>query len=322
MELETRARAPVDIASLVFFRIGFGALAAWWAWDYLTSGRVRYYYVEPQFHFTYAGWEWVRPWPGAGMYVHFLALAILAVGIAAGCCYRAACVMFALGFTYVFLLDATNYQNHYYLIILVSGVLAIVPAHRAVSVDAAWRPALYSDSAPAWSLWLVRFHVALPYVFGGIAKLDADWLSGVPMRQLLAPHFGLPVLGDWLVAPPTALAFAWGGLVFDLLIVPLLLWKWTRWPAYALCVALATHTRSCCPVHPPSGYRPDAASHVRHGTHCVCCVAVHAAVRYVPVGHALHGSQRNAVSVGWKPVAALLRVNPVSHTHSQPVASS
>ena len=50
----------------------------------------------------------------------FSALAILGLCIAAGCCYRVACVLFALGFTYVFLLDATNYQNHYYLIILLS----------------------------------------------------------------------------------------------------------------------------------------------------------------------------------------------------------
>src|SRR5262245_45298530 len=69
--------SPVDIASLVFFRVGFGALAAYWAWDYLTSGRVQYYYVQPRFHFTYYLFDWVRPWHGAGMYAHFVGLAIL-----------------------------------------------------------------------------------------------------------------------------------------------------------------------------------------------------------------------------------------------------
>src|SRR5918995_6810810 len=76
--------APVDIASLVFFRIGFGSLMAWWAWDYLASGRVAYYYIQPRFHFTYYLFDWVRPWPGAGMYFHFLALILLALCIAAG----------------------------------------------------------------------------------------------------------------------------------------------------------------------------------------------------------------------------------------------
>jgi vitamin K-dependent gamma-carboxylase len=241
--------APVDIASLVFFRLGFGVFLAWWAWDYLTSGRVRYYYVEPRFHFTYTGFDWVHPWPGIGMYVHFLVLVLAALGVAAGCCYRLSCLVLAVGFTYVFLLDATNYQNHYYLLILLTCILAIVPAQRAVSVDAAWRPALHSDTAPAWALWLVRFHVALPYVFGGIAKLDADWLTGIPMRQMLAPHAALPVVGGFLASPQTALAFAWGGLCFDLAIVPLLLWKPTRALAYVLCVLFHVTNSVLFPIH-------------------------------------------------------------------------
>src|SRR5688572_22642955 len=166
--------APVDIASLVFYRVGFGAMMAWWAWDYLASGRVHYYYVQPRFHFTYYLFDWVRPWPGVGMYLHFVALAVLGLCIAAGCCFRVACVLFAVGFTYVFLLDATNYQNHYYLIILLTCALAIMPANRAVSVDAAnlWcsrlgctlqaRTPAPQDTAPAWTGWLLRFHIALP----------------------------------------------------------------------------------------------------------------------------------------------------------------
>ena len=228
--------ARVDIASLVFFRIGFGIFLAWWAWDYLTSGRVTYYYVQPRFHFTWWGFDWVRPWPGVGMYVHFLALAALGSMVAAGCFYRAACVLLALGFGYVFLLDATNYQNHYYLLLLLCGVLTFVPAHCAVSVDAARRPEMRSDTIPAWALWLVRFHIALPYVFGGLAKLDSDWLSGLPMRQMISPHASWPMVGWWLASREASLLLAWGGLVFDVLIVPLLLWKRTCAVAFAVCV--------------------------------------------------------------------------------------
>src|SRR5262245_18039120 len=157
-----RLFAPVDIASLVFFRIGFGSLMAWWAWDYLTSGRVRYLYVEPRFHFTYCGLEWVRPWPAAGMYLHFVWLVLVALAVASGFWYRATSVLFAAGFTYIFLLDATNYQNHYYLVILLSWLLTVLPLNRAVAYDAFRRPAIRSDIAPAWALWVVRFHIGLP----------------------------------------------------------------------------------------------------------------------------------------------------------------
>lgn len=228
--------APCDIASLVLFRIGWGAMLAWWAWDYLVSGRVRYLYVEPRFHFTYTWFDWVRPWPGAGMYLHFLALAGLGVLVACGCLYRLACLLWVLGFTYVFLLEKTNYQNHYYLMLLIGGWLPWLPLHRAVSVDAAWFPSRACPTAPAWCLWCLRFHLALPYFFGGVAKLDPDWLAGWPMRQILAGYAHWPLVGPLLTREEAVALFSWGGLVFDLSVVPLLLWSPTRWLAYTLCV--------------------------------------------------------------------------------------
>jgi hypothetical protein len=129
--------------------------------------------------------------------------------------------------------------------ILLAGVLAIVPANRLVSVDAAWKMSrrvgtgdtpVPPNTAPTWALWLVRFHVALPYVFGGIAKLDGDWLSGVPLQQMLALRSGLPIVGPLLGGEGVALTIALSGLVFDLSIVPLLLWRPTRPAAYVLCV--------------------------------------------------------------------------------------
>jgi vitamin K-dependent gamma-carboxylase len=234
--LLTRLFAPVDIASLIFFRIGFGSLMAWWAWDYLMSGRVRFLYVEPRFHFTYYLFDWVRPWPGDGMYIHFAALAALGVAIACGAWYRLATLLFAAGFTYVFLLDATNYQNHYYLVLLLSWTLVLLPLQRAVSVDAARRRELRGDTAPAWALWLVRFHIGLPYVFGGTAKLNGDWFAGEPARQMLAAQATLPVIGPLVTSEWTVALVVWGGLLFDLTIVPLLLWRRTRAVGYALCV--------------------------------------------------------------------------------------
>lgn len=241
--------APVDGASLTLFRIGCGAILAWWAWDYLASGRVGYLYVQPRFHFTYYGFDWVQPWSGPWMHVHFLALALLALAIAVGCCYRVTSLLFAAGFTYVFLLDVTNYQNHYYLILLIAWVLPLLPLNRSVSADAALWPRLRSVVVPAWALWLLRFHIALPYFFGGVAKLDADWFAGQPMGQMLAAHADWPLVGPLLALPAAGLFFAWGGLLFDLAIVPLLLWRRSRAAAYVLCVLFHVLNSALFQIH-------------------------------------------------------------------------
>ncbi|MGQ0635227.1 MAG: HTTM domain-containing protein [Planctomycetaceae bacterium] len=227
---------PLDISSLIYFRIGFGLIMAWWTWDYLASGRMSNLCIEPKFHFTYYGLDWIRPWPSGGMYLHFAAMLLAALCIAAGLCYRAASVTVALGFTWFFLIDRTFYQNHYYLLALISWMMCIVPAHRNFSLDVFNGLTVRATDLPAWSLGLVRFHLALPYFFGGIAKIDADWLAGEPMRQVLALHAASSSVGHWLAEEWVVQFFKWGGLIFDMAVVPLLYWRRTRLPAFVLAV--------------------------------------------------------------------------------------
>ena len=75
------AFAPVDIASLVFFRIAFGALMTWEVYRYFSRGWIGRYWIEPQFLFKYYGFSWVHPWPGNGMSIHWAVLGVLAVCI-------------------------------------------------------------------------------------------------------------------------------------------------------------------------------------------------------------------------------------------------
>ena len=218
--LPDRLSAPVDIAALVAFRLGFGAVMVWEAWRFLSGGKVDRYFIEPTFFFKYLGFGWVEPWPGGWMYFHFYVLGALGLCIA----------LFAVGYTYFFLLDQAQYQNHYYLICLVSTLMILVPAHRALSLDAQRRPDLRSSFAPAWSLWLLRAQVALVYFFGGVAKLNFDWLRGYPLREWLpGSDFYLPPLSDLLHEGWVALLFSYSGLLIDLLAAPLLLWRPTRY---------------------------------------------------------------------------------------------
>jgi len=72
-------------------------------------------------------------------------------------------------------------------------------------------------------------------VFGGIAKLNADWLlRGEPLLTWFRAHPGLPVFLSGRVA---AFALAWGGAVFDLFVVFALLHKRSRPIAFGAATA-------------------------------------------------------------------------------------
>jgi hypothetical protein len=223
---------PVDISFLVFFRLVFGAIMLWEVYRYFDHGWILRHYIEPQIYFSYYGFSWVKPWPGAWMYVHFLALGALAVCILVGFYYRIAATLFFLGFTYVFLLDQTKYLNHFYLIVLLSFLLIWVPAARAFSLDAWRKPKLRSATAPGWTLWLLRAQLGIAYFYGGVAKLNSDWLQGEPMRMWLAASMDFPVIGPFFREEWMVYGFVIGGLLLDLLVVPLLLWRRTRLYAF------------------------------------------------------------------------------------------
>ena len=210
---------PVDISFLVFFRILFGGIMLWEVYRYFTYGWITRYFIEPAINFTYYGFSWVKPWPGRGMYIHFFVLGLAAACVMVGFLYRIAAPVFFLAFTYSFLLEQTRYLNHFYLVCLISFLMCFLPAERAFSVDALLRRKIRSAVAPAWTLWLLRVQVGIPYFYGGIAKLNSDWIhGGEPMRTWLRPLTRIPAFGHIFAADWVVYSFVIGGLLLDLLV--------------------------------------------------------------------------------------------------------
>ena len=230
-------RERVDAASLAVFRIVFGLVGVFIVVRFFAYGWVGELYIEPAHHFTYPGFGWVKPWPAWGMYVHFAALGLLALGIAVGYRYRLCAILFFFGFTYVELLDKTAYLNHYYWVALINLLMVFLPLNRSLSLDVWLKSRSLSEAAPSGALWLLRGQVVAVYVFAGIAKLNADWLlEAQPIRIWLQDHTGLPLVGSILGEAWTAYAFSWAGALFDLTIVGWLMWERTRPVAYIVLV--------------------------------------------------------------------------------------
>ena len=235
--LQRAATRPVDIASLAAFRIVFGVVMLVGIVRLIQTGWIDTMYRAPIWFFKYPGFAWVKPWPGVGMYVHYGVLGALAICVALGWRYRIAIVLFTLGFAYTQLLDVTNYLNHNYLVILLGGLLACLPAHAAWSLDARRDPSLVRATVPAWVVWLLRFQVGVVYVFAGLAKAKVDWLGyGQPLNLWLGARTETPLLGRVFDEPWAALLMSWGGFLFDSTIVLWLSWRRTRLVAYACVV--------------------------------------------------------------------------------------
>ena len=124
--ISTKLAQPVDNTFLVYFRFAFGALLVWSLTKYFHSDLIWTQFIEPRILFTYFGFDWVKPWGGNGMYVHFLVTTIAAACIAVGFKYRLATWVFLLGYGYIFLLDQTWYLNHCYLICLLGLLLTFL----------------------------------------------------------------------------------------------------------------------------------------------------------------------------------------------------
>lgn len=223
----------VSIAPLITFRITFGVLMLFSLLRFWWRGWIETLYLEPQFHFTYPGFSWVQPLGDPGMYVLFALLIISTLLIMLGCFYRPAIIFFFLAFTYVELIDATTYLNHYYFISLVAFLMIFLPANRAYALDVYWWKNKASQQVPAWTIDILRFQLAIVYIFAGLAKLNPDWLlHAEPMKTWLPAKSHLPIIGALMYESWVAYFFSWFGAVYDLFIVFFLLNKKTRPIAY------------------------------------------------------------------------------------------
>lgn len=242
--LGERARAHVDLAGLAAVRVLWGATLFVGLTRFVTHGWVERQYVEPTYFFKYPGFAWVFVPGPAGLYTLFGVTAVCALLIALGAFTRAAALGFAVGFTWIQLLDITNYLNHYYLVVLLSWWLVFAPSHHVFSVDA-WlarrrgRP-LPEAGATAW-LWLFRGQLALVYVGAALAKVHPDWLwYGQPLGIWMNARTELPLLGPLLDERWVGVAMSWGGFLYDLTIVLWLSWRRTR--PFAFLVVLVFHS--------------------------------------------------------------------------------
>ncbi len=221
---------------LVIFRILFGFLIIWQAILSVVNGWVKRNLIEPEFTFSHIGMEWLQPLPGNGMYWYFVIMALAGVMVMIGFYYRFGIICYTVLWAGVYFMQKTVYNNHYYLLMLLCIIMIFMPANKNFSFDSRLSPEIKSTSMPAWCRYAFIAQLAIVYFYAAIAKLYPEWLNGTFTSGILnraGNHFNINFFKEhWF-----HIFIAWSGIVFDLLIVPLLLWRKTRFIAVISAVA-------------------------------------------------------------------------------------
>lgn len=223
---------PIDPASLVMLRFVFGMLLISDMLNSLFSGVIDDLATSPV-QFTYYGFQWLPIYGGLSLIGIVVAGCIGALLFTAGRYYYPGVALMTAAYAYLFLVEKSLYLNHGYLTILLCLLCFFVPMHRFGKVGK-----LNNSKKPmlGWHLFVFCFSMGIVYFFGGLAKINPDWLNALPLSIWL-PNVNNPMLFRAVIDELWFAYFiSYGGLLFDLCIVFFMLLPKTRQLAFTAAI--------------------------------------------------------------------------------------
>ena len=218
----------IDNSPLIVFRIFFGFLISCESFGAIITGWVKRVLIEPKFTFSFIGFEWLQPLPGFGMYFYFVLMGFFGLAIMLGYRYRIAIIVYTILWAGAYFMQKSSYNNHYYLLLLISFLMIFLPANKYASLDVKQNRVSEEKTMPYWISLLFIIQVGIVYVFASLAKFYPDWLDGTFTKNLLSGTTSRPFFLELFSQKWFYLFIAYAGILFDLLIVPFLLFKKTR----------------------------------------------------------------------------------------------
>ncbi|GGI56033.1 HTTM domain-containing protein [Winogradskyella haliclonae] len=229
----------IDNSSLIVFRIFFGLLCFLESVGAIFTGWIKKTLIEPEFTFSFIDFSWLQPLSGNWMYAYYIVMGVFGLLIMVGYKYRYSAFAFAMMWAGTYFMQKSSYNNHYYLLFLLSFIMAILPANRYASFDVKRNPKLKSISMPNWCRWVFILQLFIVYTYASIAKIYPDWLDASVIKLLMQGKSHFPIVGELLQNESVHYFIAYSGIVFDGLIIPLLLFKPTR--KYAFFASIFFH---------------------------------------------------------------------------------
>jgi len=226
----------IDNSQLIIFRMLFGFLIACECWGAIFTGWVRRGLIDPKFTFNFIGFDFLQPLPGNGMYFYFAVMGGLGICIMLGYRYILSCILFTFLWGGVYLMQKSSYNNHYYLLWILSMIMCALPAHKDLSLDTKFQYSKTETTMPKWVWFLIVVQLVIVYTYASLAKLYPDWLNFTVAAKLMASKINYPVIGGVLQQKWAHQVITYTGILFDMLIIPALLFKPTRKIAFVIAV--------------------------------------------------------------------------------------
>ena len=151
----------VDSAPLFTLRRLFGALVVFSTLRFLFYGWHDCQILEPLYTFPFEEFDFLPRPNKLGTFALFSGMILGGLSIMTGKLFRVGAALFFLCFTYVEVLDKTNYLNHYYFVSLLSLLLLFSNAHKE------------NSKLPAFQLNLFRVMIGIVYFYGIFLTLSA-----------------------------------------------------------------------------------------------------------------------------------------------------
>lgn len=226
----------VDNSALIVFRIIFGLLIFLEAVGAIFTGWIRRVFIEPQFNFHFIGLDFLQPLPGNGMLYYYGIMGLFGIFVMLGFKYRFSIFCYTIMWASVYLMQKSSYNNHYYLLMLLCGIMFFLPAHRYLSLDSWKKPDFQRIAMPRWVWILIVGQMWIVYTYAAVAKLYPGWLDGTLPAMLMRGKADYWLIGEFLQKEWIRYVITYTGILFDLLIIPALLWKRTRLPAFLVAI--------------------------------------------------------------------------------------
>ena len=190
-----------DPMPLALFRIAFGYLIMRYGQEAITSGRAHRDHEWSGLRFKYDFYEWLGPDMGPPhCYWIYYAMGAAGFGIMIGWPYRLSSAVFTATFVWHFFVEASHYNNHYYLMF----VLGFLFTYSSADACLKFSPVEFGK----W-LWACAFGAKTPP-----AAVAASASSGGEKKKVEAAAPSFPEEGTALVDPiPNLHHFLFRGLV-------------------------------------------------------------------------------------------------------------